>query len=77
MRLSFSARSRPEGHAPTPAVRNPHEITSDYLMATCRFTVSCTCGASIDTRYIDEALEWRQLHQELGPLVDQLSQSTT
>jgi hypothetical protein len=72
MRLSFTARPRPEVAVPATAVRNPHEITSDYLMATCRFVVSCTCGASLETRYIDEALEWRQLHQELGPLVDQL-----
>lgn len=74
MRLSFSAKARPEVHVPTPAVGNPHEITSDYLMASCRFIVSCRCGASLETRYIDEALEWRQLHQELGPLVDQLPQ---
>ena len=49
-----------------------HVITSDFATGLCRFTLSCTCGAQWDTPYIDEALEWRELHQRLAPLADQL-----
>jgi hypothetical protein len=49
-----------------------HYIESDYRDAICRFTLDCTCGAHFETRYIDEAHEWRELHATLAPLADQL-----
>ena len=38
----------------------------------CRFVLECTCGAHFDTPYIDEALEYRELHEQLAPLADQM-----
>ena len=35
--------------------------------------LECTCGAHFDTPYIDEALEYRELHERLAPLADQLA----
>jgi hypothetical protein len=49
-----------------------HLIESDYRDAICRFTLDCSCGAHFETRYIDEAHEWRELHGTLAPLADQL-----
>lgn len=49
-----------------------HVIESDFSKALCRFTLDCSCGAHFDTRYIDEALEWRELHESLAPITDQL-----
>lgn len=49
-----------------------HVIESDFSKALCRFTLDCSCGAHFDTRYIDEALEWRELHESLAPISDQL-----
>ena len=53
-------------------VKSGHVIDSDFSHRTCRFELMCTCGASHETRYIDEALEWSAMHRELAPLVDQL-----
>jgi hypothetical protein len=53
-------------------VKSGHVIDSDFSHRTCRFELNCTCGASHETRYIDEALEWSSLHRELAPLADQL-----
>ena len=50
-----------------------HVIESDFSKALCRFTLDCSCGAHFDTRYIDEALEWRELHESLAPISDQLT----
>ncbi len=49
-----------------------HVIESDYAKGLCRFTLDCSCGVHFDTPYIDEALEWRELHEGLAPLADQL-----
>ncbi len=50
-----------------------HRVTSDYSEALCRFTLTCRCGEHFDTPYIDEALEIRELHEQLAPLMDQLA----
>jgi hypothetical protein len=49
-----------------------HHVTSGFSYALCRFTLDCSCGAHTDTPYIDEALEWREVHELLAPLADQL-----
>lgn len=49
-----------------------HMIESGYAKGQCRFTLDCSCGAHFDTPHIDEALEWRELHETLAPLTDQL-----
>lgn len=64
-------RRRPEAVVATldaPA----HQITSRFDTGLCRFVLECTCGAYYDTRYIDEALELRELHETMGPLIDEL-----
>lgn len=53
---------------PAPA----HAIESGYAADRCRFSLTCACGASHDTPFIDEALEWRELHLRLAPLADRL-----
>lgn len=50
-----------------------HQIESDFRTAICRFVLDCSCGAHHDTPFIDEALEWRELHLLLAPLADELS----
>ncbi len=50
-----------------------HRVTSDFDSGRCRFTLDCACGVRHDTPFIDEALEWRELHESLAPLADQLS----
>lgn len=50
-----------------------HRVESDFSHTKCRFVLTCTCGASHETRYIDEALEWSTMHKELAPLADQLA----
>ena len=50
-----------------------HVVTSGFSNALCRFVLECTCGAHFDTPYIDEALEYRELHEQLAPLADQLA----
>jgi hypothetical protein len=49
-----------------------HQVTSDFRYAICRFTLDCSCGAHFDTPFIDEALEWHEMHERLAPLADQL-----
>jgi len=49
-----------------------HQIESDFRMAICRFVLDCSCGAHHETPFIDEALEWRDLHSRLAPLADRL-----
>jgi hypothetical protein len=39
--------------------------------------VTCSCGASHETRYIDEALEWSSMHRELAPLADTVAGANT
>ena len=75
MRLPFPFRS--ERHltelAP-PLHDSAHTITSSFSYALCRFVLDCTCGYRFDTPYIDEALEYHELHQTLAPLADRLDQ---
>jgi hypothetical protein len=49
-----------------------HVVTSSFSYAMCRFVLQCTCGDYFDTPFIDEALEYRELHEQLAPLADQL-----
>lgn len=49
-----------------------HVVESDFSFEICRFVLSCSCGDAHETRYIDEALEWRELHMSLAPLADRL-----
>lgn len=73
MNIRFSTR---KGHGLSPArvakPRPAHQVTSGFSYALCRFTLDCSCGAHADTPYIDEALEWREMHEQLAPLADQL-----
>lgn len=73
MGIPFLTRRR--AHPPTAAVvvEPGHRVESGYDAGSCRFRLCCSCGAEFDTRYIDEALEWRQMHEMLAPLADQLS----
>jgi hypothetical protein len=63
--------------AATAAVVDPsvhaHVVDSTFSTALCRFVLACSCGARFDTNYIDEALEWHELHVSLAPLNDQLA----
>lgn len=52
-----------------------HVMESTFCYAKCRFVLTCTCGEEFDTPYIDEALEYRQMHLELAPLADLLPAS--
>lgn len=52
-----------------------HRVESTFSAAICRFVLSCSCGECHETRYIDEALEWRELHLALAPLSDRLASS--
>jgi hypothetical protein len=54
-------------------VGGAHVVTSEFSSSLCRFVLDCTCGAVFDTNYIDEALEWRELHLTLAPLEDQFA----
>ena len=51
-----------------------HDIETNYLAGKCRFALQCRCGATHETRYIDEALEWVEMHKELAELADQLAE---
>ena len=50
-----------------------HRTESSFRYASCRFVLTCSCGATHDTPFIDEALEWQELHRQLAPLADALS----
>ena len=71
MNFRFRQSEQPTLEAP-PAPVPAHQITSEFVTGLCRFTLSCSCGAQFDTPYIDEALEYRELHASLAPLADQL-----
>lgn len=49
-----------------------HVVESGFSYSMCRFTLDCRCGTHFDTPYIDEALEWRELHEVMAPLADRL-----
>ena len=71
MNFRFRQSEQPTLEA-SPTATPAHQITSEFVTGLCRFTLSCTCGAEFDTPYIDEALEYRELHASLAPLADQL-----
>ena len=73
MTFPFLHRARDAAPTETSIELHAHVVTSDYCAAICRFTLSCTCGTAYDTPYIDEALQWRELHEQLAPLADQLA----
>ena len=64
------------GTARNQAPRRPeptHVVESEFSTSLCRFVLECTCGEHFDTNYIDEALEWRELHLLMAPLADELA----
>lgn len=65
---SFGRRQRTSTDRPS----SGHHIESDFRTAICRFTLDCSCGAHHETPFIDEALEWREMHSLLAPLADRL-----
>lgn len=71
--LPWARRSAPALLLPRPESRG-HVIESDFYAGRCRFVLACSCGSEFETRYIDEALEWRELHELLAPMADQLPQ---
>lgn len=73
MSIPFLTRRRAHAAQAVPAPQPAHQVESGFDAGTCRFRLHCTCGTEFDTRYIDEALEWREMHETLAPLVDQLS----
>lgn len=73
MNLPFTRRDRHLTDLQPPLHEEAHVISSGFSYAQCRFTLDCTCGAHFDTPYIDEALEYREMHERLAPLADQLT----
>jgi hypothetical protein len=77
MNIPFMNRTHaPEAEASTMLMwRRPknHQIESAFATSRCRFTLDCSCGVHFDTPYIDEALEWRELHETLAPLADKMT----
>jgi len=57
-------------------MHHEHRTESTFRYASCRFVLTCSCGAGHDTPYIDEALEWQELHRRLAPLADAMAAST-
>ena len=53
-----------------PPLHDDHVISSAFSTEICRFVLDCSCGDHFDTRYIDEALEYREMHERLAPLTD-------
>lgn len=77
MHFPFFTRGAPAGHPAStkqlaPCPTRAHAVESDFNYGICRFTLDCSCGVHYDTPFIDEALEWRELHVQLAPLADQL-----
>lgn len=66
-------RQRPRTDAVAKGPRPAHAVESGFDVSRCRFVLDCTCGDHFDTPYIDEALEYRELHAQLAPLADQLA----
>lgn len=72
MNLPFLRRDRHLTELSPPLHETHHTVTSTFTVGRCRFELECTCGAQYDTPYIDEALEYREMHERLAPLADQL-----
>lgn len=73
MSIPFLTRRRSQSIPATVMIEPGHHVESGFDMSTCRFRLRCSCGTEFDTRYIDEALEWREMHETLAPLADQLT----
>jgi hypothetical protein len=73
MNLPFMTGRRGPRGATVVLPQSAHHIESDFSYQLCRFVLDCSCGAHHDTPFIDEALEWRELHEQLAPLADQLA----
>jgi hypothetical protein len=65
-------RDRQVTETTPPPLHDDHVMASRFDAGICRFVLECACGHRFDTRYIDEALEYRELHESLAPLADQL-----
>ena len=74
MNFSFMHRARSSESPVQLLTLRPlnHVIESAFATGLCRFTLDCSCGVHFDTPYIDEALQWRDLHETLAPLADKL-----
>lgn len=72
MSIPFLIRRRPQAKTIEYSKASGHRIESGFDASVCRFHSVCACGAEFETRYIDEALEWSEMHLELAPLADQL-----
>jgi hypothetical protein len=70
--MNLRIRRRRHEAATTVIDAPTHQMTSVFDDSVCRFVLACTCGAHYDTRYIDEALELRELHLAMAPLIDEL-----
>lgn len=73
MNLPFVSHRWHQSGASIAPPQAPHQIESGFSYQLCRFVLDCACGAHHDTPYIDEALEWREMHEQLAPLADQLA----
>jgi hypothetical protein len=73
MNLPFVSHRRGSAGQTLVPPQPAHAIESGFSYQICRFVLECSCGAHHDTPYIDEALEWRELHEQLAPLADQLA----
>jgi hypothetical protein len=73
MNLPFLRRDRHLTALHPPLHDEGHQVSSTFSYSLCRFVLECSCGAEFDTPYIDEALEYRELHERLGPLADEMA----
>lgn len=48
-------------------------MESTFTYGRCRFVLTCSCGDTFDTPYIDEALEYHEMHIALAPLSDRMA----
>ncbi len=75
MNVPFFRRDRHLTELAAPLHDERHQVTSSFSYEKCRFVLECPCGAEFDTPYIDEALEYVEMHQKLAPLADQMEES--
>ena len=72
MNVPFFRRDRHLTELAVPLHEERHRVTSSFSYEKCRFVLECRCGAEFDTPYIDEALEYGEMHQTLATLADQM-----
>lgn len=73
MNLPFTRRDRHLTDLHPPLHDQTHRVSSTFSYGICRFELTCSCGAHFTTPYIDEALEYHEMHERLAPLADQLA----